>query len=46
MDDLIPLAHAGHWAQYLAPIIIVLAGVIFATVRERRAREAGRRPRE
>lgn len=40
----VPLAHAGHWAPYLAPVIVVLIGVILATLHERRARETGRRP--
>lgn len=41
---LVPLAHAGHWAPYLAPVVVVLIGVIAAAVHERRARADGRRP--
>ena len=36
---LIPLAHAGHWILYLAPLVIVLVVVVIAALRERRERE-------
>lgn len=29
------LAHAGHWAVYVAAPLIVLAAVVIATIRER-----------
>lgn len=35
---LIPLAHAGHWILYLAPLLIVLVAVVLGALRERRVR--------
>ena len=35
----LPIAHAGHWAFYVAPILIVVAAVILSAIRERRAAE-------
>ncbi|MGH2589562.1 MAG: hypothetical protein ACRDGW_02050 [Actinomycetota bacterium] len=37
----LPLAHAGHWAFYVlyaVPILIVLASIVTATLRQRRER--------
>ncbi len=31
-----PLAHAGHWVLYLAPVAVVLAAVVAGAIRERR----------
>jgi len=43
MSEVIPLAHAGHWALwllYLVPVVIVLFATAQAFVRERRARRS------
>lgn len=40
----LPVAHAGHWALwilYLVPVIVVLAAIGTAIVRERRAQREG-----
>jgi cytochrome c-type biogenesis protein CcmH/NrfF len=42
MADLMPFAHAGHWALwvlYLVPVVIVLFATAQAFLRERRARK-------
>ncbi len=36
---LIPLAHAGHWVLYVAPLVIVLVAVVLAALRERRSQD-------
>jgi hypothetical protein len=35
-----PLAHAGHWILYLAPVVVVLGAVIAGAVRERRRQDS------
>jgi len=37
----IPLAHAGHWVLYIAPVVIVLAVVIAGALRERNRNDDG-----
>jgi hypothetical protein len=44
---MLPIAHAGHWALYglyLVPVLIVLASIATAVVRDRRARRGGEPP--
>lgn len=35
---MLPLAHVGHylWVFYLLPILIVVAGIVYSTLKERR----------
>jgi cytochrome c-type biogenesis protein CcmH/NrfF len=42
---MLPIAHAGHWLLwilYAAPVVIVLASIVIAVVRDRR--ETGPEP--
>lgn len=34
----LPLAHLGHylWAFYVVPVLIVVGGIVYTTIRERR----------
>jgi len=41
---LVPLAHAGHWVLYVAPLVIVLVAVVLGALRERRRGEGEQGP--
>ena len=36
---MLPLAHAGHylWVFYLVPVVIVIGGILYTVIRERRS---------
>ena len=36
---MLPLAHVGHylWVFYLLPVVIVVAGIVYSAIRERRS---------
>ncbi len=38
LGTMLPLAHAGHylWAFYLVPVVIVIGGILYTVIRERR----------
>lgn len=38
MSGMLPLAHLGHWLWvfYVIPVLIVVGGIVYSTIRERR----------
>jgi hypothetical protein len=38
LGTMLPLAHAGHylWVFYLIPVAIVIGGIVYSAIRERR----------
>jgi cytochrome c-type biogenesis protein CcmH/NrfF len=43
----LPLAHVGHWLWvfYVLPVVIVVAGILYSTLAERRRRRHGEKER-
>jgi hypothetical protein len=38
VSRMLPLAHLGHWLWifYVIPVLIVVGGIVYSTIRERR----------
>ena len=38
LGTMLPLAHVGHflWVFYLVPVVIVVVGIVYSVIRERR----------